>query len=224
MMRTIPPSAPVLRFVGRRSEMNPADEHSDGRLHPPRAVASIGTWSSLSLSHHCTIARVGVPLGRVFDCSQHVFGFRHARPHLRVFRVHEMLFDHLVQERVQRLPVIQRVEQDNGIEVEAQSFSVIASNNSSSVPQPPGSATTASEPVSRRCLRSRMSSTISRCVRPGWPHSRSAMKRGRMPMTSPPFHSAPSPTAPIEPAEPPPYKMLWPSTVSNSPRWNAVSR
>ncbi len=54
-----------------------------------------------------------------------------------------------------------------GLKYRPSRLSVIASNNSSSVPQPPGNAITASEPVSNLCLRSRMSSTRSRWVSPG---------------------------------------------------------
>ena len=50
------------------------------------------------------------------DRGQHRFRLRHARPHQRVFRIHEALRDHLVQEGIQRFPVIQRIEQDDRIE------------------------------------------------------------------------------------------------------------
>ncbi len=73
-----------------------------------------------------------------------------------------------------------------GLRYSPRRLSVMASSSSSSVPEPPGSAIAAWLSVSIMCLRVRRSSTSCRSVSPLWPHSRSAMNRGRIPITRPP--------------------------------------
>src|SRR5262245_52122769 len=69
-----------------------------------------------------------------------------------------------------------------------------------------------------------MSSTRTSSVRPRWPHSRSAMNRGRTPITRPPAASAPSASAPISPTAPPPQTIVVPSLASVRPSRAAASR
>ena len=111
-----------------------------------------------------------------------------------------------------------------GLKYSPRRLSVIASTNSSSVPQPPGSATTACARSSIRRLRSCMSDTTWRSVRRGCAHSRSNMKRGRTPSIRPPRARAPSASAPIDPTPPPPQTMVMPAAARFSPRRRAASR
>src|SRR5439155_1533909 len=81
---------------------------------------------------------------------------------------------------------------------------VIASNSSSSVPHPPGSATTASLSADITALRSCSDDTMRSSVSPWCATSREVNARGSTPTTSAPPASAASAHAPISPSEAPP--------------------
>ena len=83
----------------------------------------------------------------------------------------------------------------------------MASNSSSSVPHPPGSATTASESADITALRSCSEPTMRSSVSPWCAISRLVNARGNTPTTSAPPASAASAQTPIRPREAPPYTM-----------------
>lgn len=81
---------------------------------------------------------------------------------------------------------------------------VVTSNNSSSVPKPPGIATNASASSAIASLRSCMPAVVISSVTPVWASSSALSFSGITPITSPPPASAASAITPISPTRPPP--------------------
>src|ERR671933_376497 len=101
---------------------------------------------------------------------------------------------------------------------------VIASNSSSSVPQPPGNATNPSDSAAITALRSCSVFTMRSSVRFGCATSLRASARGSTPTTSAPACSAASAHVPMSPTAPPPYTMPMFRRAMAVPSARAASR